>query len=108
MANATTSDRFATITTRNVFRLAPLEPQSVELPPTLNRPRITLDGVTTILGRAQALLTIHQTGPAKAAQTSCILSQGDSLFDVVVLEINAELGTVCLNNLGLEEILTLK
>ena len=105
----TASDRFSAITGRNVFRLNPPKLQTGEVVPPPNRPQITLQGITTILGRMQALLTIQpRTKSAESLQTSCILAQGDNRLDVVVLEINAELGTVRVNNLGSEQILALK
>jgi hypothetical protein len=104
-----TSERFTAIAARNAFRLSPPKPPASEIPPPPNRSKVSFQGITTILGRTLALLTIEPAAkPAEFFQTSCVLAQGESRFDVVVLEINATAGTVRLDNLGTDQTLTLK
>ena len=103
------SERFSAIVAKNTFRLWPPNPLTIEVPPPPIRPQITLQGITTILGRTQALLTIRsQSKSVELPETSCVLAEGDSRSDIVVLEISAELGTVRISNLGLEQTLVLR
>ena len=102
-------ERFTAIVNRNAFRLSPPKPLPIEAPPQINRSKVYFHGITTILGRVQALLAI-QPQPVLPGQlpTSCVLAQGERHFEVVVLEINQERGTVRLSNLGLEYVLEFK
>lgn len=100
---------FDAIALKNAFRLNPAKPQATEPALQIERPQITLVGITTIFGYAQALLVIQP--PAKlpvTAPVSCVLAKGESLHDVLVLEISVNAGTVSLNNSGLEQALALK
>lgn len=102
------AERFTTIAARNAFHLNPLAPIIGTTPPP-NRSKVSLQGVTTILGRPLVLLTIEPFSKSPGfSESSCLLAQGDSRFEVVVLEIDVKLGTVRLNNLGEEQILVLK
>ena len=101
-------DRFSIIPRENVFRLNPRKPETITPPPQVERPQITLQGITTILGRTQALLNIQRAAKSAASpQSSFVLSEGESRYDVTVLEINARTGTVRLNNVGSELTLAL-
>ena len=102
-------DRFASIARDNAFHLNPPKPEVIAVIPSPERPRITLQGVTTILGRPQVLVNIQQ--PAKAAgasEISCVLTEGESRNGVTVLEIDMVSGTIRLNNNGEEQILRSK
>jgi hypothetical protein len=110
MANATLiPERFAPIAVRNIFGLRPLHPKPIEAALLPNRPQIMLQGITTILGHTQALLTIQLPSASPGLfQTSCVLTTGESRYDVVVLEINEKTGAVRLDNVGMEQVLVLK
>jgi len=102
-------ESFATIAAKNAFRLSPPQPPAIEVPAPPSRARVFFQGITTILGRTQALLTIQsQHGPSGLLSTSYVLGLGDSQSDVIVMEINVKRGTVRVNNLGVEQTLILE
>jgi len=102
-------NRFATIASENAFRLNPQKPEIVPIIRHVERPRITLQGVTTILGRPQVLLNIQKPAkPGEIPEISCILAEGESQYEVVVLKIEMSTGTVRLNNNGVEQAFSLK
>ncbi|HEX5220443.1 MAG TPA: hypothetical protein VFZ59_12805 [Verrucomicrobiae bacterium] len=95
---------FEVIARTNAFRLrAPISEEKIT--PPVARPQITFQGFTTILGRAQVLLSIQRLG---ATGISCILSENENQDGVTVLEIDERAETVRLNNLGQEQVLALK
>ena len=92
------------IVDRNAFNLKPPppppDPESLKPPPL----KITLTGITTILGNKRALLkTAPPPGkpgePAKTEQ-SYILTEGQRDGDIEVLEIDDKAGSVKVNNSG--------
>jgi hypothetical protein len=99
------SNPYRAIVERNVFGLespilpATNQPVKVELPP------ITLTGVTTILGKKQALITVAP--PAIKTLQYYILGEGDRDDDIGVVEIDMKAGTVQLDYDGLRITLTL-
>ena len=104
-----TPDRFSIIPRENVFRLIPRKLETLPPVPPVDRPQITLQGITTILGRSQALLNIQRTAKSGGLPlSSFVLSEGESRYDVTVLEINASTGAVRLDNVGSEQILALR
>jgi len=114
-----TSTRAATITARenpyakaivnrNAFSLnAPLP--TIVVPPRPPLPRITLQGVTTINGRRQVLFKVQFPSKAgePAREISCVLSEGERMGEIKVLEIDQRAGTVKFNNHGSEQTLNL-
>lgn len=102
-------DSVAAIARRNAFRLIPPKPEVIAVVQQVERPRITIQGVTTILGRPQVLLSIQQPAkPTDAPVGSWILAEGESRHEVVILQIDVASGTVRLRNNGEEQTLTLK
>lgn len=88
------------IVERNVFNLKPPPP-----PPDPNAliaqqaPKLTLTGITTILGNKRALITVPSSKPG-APQESLMLAEGQAQNDVLVMEINEIAGTVKVTNHG--------
>jgi hypothetical protein len=111
--NARTSDRplgqYQSIPDRNVFGLQP-PPQPISSnPPAAPLPKITLTGVTTILGDKRALLKIAPAGvkPGEAnKEQSLILTEGQRAGDIEVLQIDENVGSVKVNNGGTVMLLT--
>jgi len=102
-------DSFTAIARGNVFRLNPPMPESGTVHLLPERPRITFQGVTTILGRPQVLLNIQPSAtPAAASGVSCVLTRGEARNGVVVVEIDTVSGIIRLNNNGEEQILRSK
>jgi hypothetical protein len=106
MAKALVADAPGTayqgIVDRNVFALKPPPPPVPVEPPKPPAPNITLTGITTILGRKQALMKA-QVSPKPgepAKEVSYILTEGQRDGDVEVIAINEKAGTVKVNNQG--------
>jgi hypothetical protein len=98
---------FASIPTKNVFRLLPkLEQKPPEIQPEL--PQVTLQGVTTLLDSRQALLKIQSKAKLTATEVCCILGEGQERDGVRVLRIEMESGTVWLTNQGAGQVLGLR
>ena len=105
-ANAATSDSsdspYQAIVERNVFGLKPPppppDPEANKPPP----PKITLTGITTILGNKRALMkmTPPATPGAPAKEQAFTLGEGQREGDLEVLEIDEKAGTVKVNNFG--------
>jgi hypothetical protein len=96
------NDHYQTIPNRNLFALKPpiQEPYTAP-PPQLQK--ILLTGITTILGDKRALMKTVPAGakPGEPArEQSLILSEGQGEGDVQVLSIDAEAGSVKVNNAG--------
>ena len=107
IAEATTDD-FSNIPKRNVFRLLPpkLEQKPPEFQPEF--PKVTLQGVTTILDSRQALLKIQINAKLTAPEVCCILGEGQERGGVRVLRIEMESGTVWLTNQAAEQVLAIR
>ena len=91
---------------RNVFNIrppAPPNPDENKPPP----PKITLQGITTILGNKRALLKCPEPPkPGQPAQEEAlILAEGQRDGDIEVLEIDEKGGTVKVNNHGVVQTL---
>ena len=99
------AEPFEAIIRENAFRLRLPPSESMERVSTVECPQITLQGFTTILGRAQVLLNIQ---PIKMAGSSWVMSEKENQDGVTIIQINVKDGTVRLNNSGLEQILALK
>ena len=98
---------YRNIPATNVFRLK--SPARPERPGPLPPPKITLQGIATVLPRPHALFKVMM--PAKtsepAKETSCVLSEGEREGEIQVLEINERDGTVKFLNHGVEQTLAL-
>lgn len=113
IASATTPDSsnhpYKMIPATNVFRLkSPLAKQS-EPPEQMPLPKITLQGITTILGRPQVLfrITPRSKPVGQEKETSHVLSEGERVGEIEVLEINMPSSTVKFKNHGVEQSLAL-
>ena len=96
-------DQYHAIPERNAFGLRP-----PDAPPTLTNPpaplpKITLTGITTILGNKRALMKVMPRGQ-KPGETnkeeSLILTEGQRDGEVEVLQIDERAGSVKVNNSG--------
>jgi hypothetical protein len=99
----TATNPYQGIVERNVFDLRPPPPPAaVEAPVAVPAARITLTGITTILGNKRAYLKTQARGqPGQPpADDSCILAEGQREGDLTVLEIDEKAGTVKVNNAG--------
>jgi hypothetical protein len=107
-AGAVTTDSatnpYQTIIDRNVFSLKPPPPPPG---PEENKPKpvkITLTGITTILGNKRVLMKAPappgKPGEPAKPELSYILTEGQRDGDVEVIEINDKTGDVKLNNAG--------
>lgn len=91
---------YAPIAARNIFGLNPPQPQNI---PTPDPPaKITLNGIMTILGTAQALfyVDVPPRPPLPATQKSYILSEGQGQDDIEVTHIDLKNNVVTFNNHG--------
>jgi len=100
------SNPYANIVERNVFGLRP--PPVVEPPkaPEAPVPNITLQGIISAFGRKQVLFkTMMSARPGEAAkETSLVMSEGERIDEVEVLEINEAAGTIKFRNHGKEQL----
>jgi hypothetical protein len=106
VASALASDDnpYQSIVDRNVFGLHPPPPPPSNEPPKPPIPAINLTGITTILGKKMAFMTIQL--PAKAGEqpkpgpTSFMLTEGERDGDVEVISIDEKAGTVKVSEFG--------
>ncbi len=98
-----------TIVGRNAFSLNKEAPAKTVVPPPVLPPRIILQGVTNILPRRQVLFKVQM--PARPGtpvrEISCVLSEGERLGEIEVLEIDVRAGTIKFNNHGFVQTLTM-
>ena len=92
---------------RNVFNLRPPPPPDANEPPPPPPPKITLTGITTILGSRQVLFKVQvpPKPPEAGKEKSYMLAEGESSDDIAVIAIDPNAGTVRVNNHGTEELL---
>ena len=100
---AVNNNPYTPIVTRNVFGLLPIPVNApVDPTPVVPPPKITLNGITTILGSKEALYKIAT--PAKPGQPahdqSYMLGEGESQDDIQVVKIDTEAAAVTFNNHG--------
>ena len=99
---ADSANPYQGIVDRNVFGLkpppAPARPEDNKPPP----PKITLTGITTILGNKRALMNVAMPAkpPDPAKQKSFILAEGQRDGEIEVLEIDETSGTVKVDDFG--------
>ena len=96
------------IVERNVFNLKPPPPVGPPEPPPAPVPKITLTGITTILGNKRALMKVLEPPkpPQAAKEESYILTEGQRDGEIEVLAIDEQAGTVKVNNHGTVQELT--
>lgn len=103
-AIAGTENPYQGIVDRNVFGLRPPPPPPSNEPPKPPIPAINLQGITTILGKKMAFMSIQlppKAGePAKPGPTSFTLSEGERDGDIEVVSIDEVAGTVKVNDFG--------
>ena len=95
--------QYQSITERNVFGLRPPPAQPSPTNPPAQLPRITLTGITTVLGNKRALMKVLPFGlkPGETAkELSLILTEGQRESEVEVLQIDEKAGSVKVNNSG--------
>lgn len=109
VAHAASSDTstspYDAIVQRNVFGLKPPSPPEENTPPPEPPSKITLSGITTMLGNKRALLSVQI--PNKPAE-NYILSEGQRDGEIEVLQIDEHAGTVKVMNHGVEQLLDFK
>jgi hypothetical protein len=106
-----TENPYQSIVDRNVFSLkpapTPVDPAEANKPQTL---KITLTGITTILGNKRVLMKTApppgKPGEAPKTEQSYILTEGQREGDIEVIEINDKLGSVKVSNGGSMQTLT--
>jgi hypothetical protein len=96
---------YQAIVQRNAFGLSP-PPTVAALPPKppIPPPKITLTGVTTILGIRMAFLTMPGIKLGEPAE-SFILAEGQRIYDIEVKNIDEKAGVVTIVNHGESQIL---
>jgi len=102
------STQYHSIPDRNVFGLRPPPEAAGPTNPPVVLPKITLTGITTILGNKRALMKVAPKGmkPGDPKELSMILTEGQREGDIEVLQIDENRGTVKVNNSGTEMLLT--
>ena len=93
---------YQSIVERNVFGLNPPKPGGLPTPPVAPPPKLTLTGITTLLGNKRALLTMQV--PNKPAE-NFILTEGQRDGEIEVLQIDEKAGSVKVLNHGIEQTL---
>ena len=93
---------YTSIVERNLFGLKP--PSAITGPekPPPPLPKIIVDGINSILGRRQVLMKITQP-PNQVA--SYVLSEGERVDEIEVLEINEKAASVKFKNHGTEQVI---
>jgi hypothetical protein len=91
---------YQTIMDRNAFRLSPAKPVVAEpVVKPISFPKITLTGITTILGRKMVFLTIAANKPGEMPR-SLVFTEGQAAYEVEVKSIDVNGGVVSLVNHG--------
>jgi hypothetical protein len=90
------------IVTRNVFGLKPMPVAAAPEPPKPQAPKVTLTGITTMLGRKRALFKAQLPAkpPDPAREQSYILAEGERDGDMEVVEIDDKAGSIKVKYLG--------
>ena len=95
--------QYLAISERNVFGLRPPPTQPEATNPPAQVQKITLTGITTILGNKRALMKVLPAllKPGETAkELSLILTEGQRESDIEVLQIDEKVGSVIVNNSG--------
>ncbi len=100
------------IPVRNAFALKPVPPPQPPPPPAPPPvPKITLQGITSILGRWQVLFKAQlppKPGEPPKAETSFVMNEGERDGEIEVLQIDGKAGSVTFKNYGVVQTMTLK
>ncbi len=102
--------QYGNIAVRNAFGLKPPPPPPPPEDQTpKDAPKLTLDGITTILGQRQVLLkaAFPAHPPQAAREESYLLAVNERAGDIEIVDIDEKAGTVKVNVRGLEGIQTL-
>ena len=101
VTSPSSGNQYQGIVDRNVFNLRPPPPpvNPADLVKKEPPPKITLDGITTILGKKETFLTVPGTKPGTPAQT-LMLAEGQAEDDVEVTSIDERAGVVKVVNHG--------
>lgn len=102
---STAAGPYSLISARNVFGLNPPQASSEQQQNSPPAPKITLTGITTILGAPEALYTVAG-GPKDGTQRqdeSYILKEGQEQDQVAVVSIDVEKVVVTFNNHGIRQ-----
>src|SRR6267142_446605 len=91
---------YALVVARNIFGLNPPKPVDPSATDATPPPKITLNGITDILGQMQALFKVAGTAkPGKpAGDDSYILSEGQRQDEIEVVKIDEKAGVVTFHN----------
>src|SRR5579862_7820386 len=98
---------YTAIVDRNVFNLHPPPPPVDPSELAKNKtqiPKLTLNGITTILGKKMVFLTMPSTKPGGAPET-LMLAEGQGEDEVEAKQIDEKAGVVKVNNHGEEQTL---
>jgi len=109
-AAVSSSNPYESIVTRNVFGLNPIPPYTPPPPPAgPPPPKITLTGITTILGPTQALFKVNGVvrGNSRPQDESYMLAEGEEQDDVQVTKIDIKKSIVTFMNHGVEQVIPL-
>ena len=101
------SQPFEGITRLNAFRLSTSTQETRPNVPVVGRPQVILQGITTLMGHAQVLLSIQKPGSTGVDGVSCVMTEGECQYNMTVLEINSKTGSVRLRNTDMEQTLRL-
>jgi len=98
---------YEAIAKRNVFDLKQPETARPRIEPA-PIPKITLMGITTILGDKRVLLKVQMPSkPGESAKEQVfILTEGQSAGQIKILQVDEKAGSVRVNNFGTEMLLT--
>jgi hypothetical protein len=101
-AGESTTNPYQTIVERNLFGLKPSPPPQAAEPDHPAPPKITLTGITTILGDKEVLMKVLMPGkPGESPkEQSFILAEGQQEGDLRVLTVNEKTGDVTINDFG--------
>ncbi len=101
-AVADSANPYQGIVDRNVFGLKPPPPPAKPEEKKVDAPKITLTGITTILGNKRVLMNVAMPPkpPEPAKQQSLILAEGQREGEIEVMEIDEKAGSVKVNDYG--------
>jgi hypothetical protein len=105
-ASNPSSDSYQAIVDRNVFDLhaPPPKADADALQPKAQIPKLTLNGITTILGKKVTVITVPPSKPG-APPTTLMLAEGQAQNEVEVRQIDEKAGAVKVINHGEEQML---
>ena len=99
--NTDAGDPYGSIAVRNVFGLNPIPPPAPPADPNaIPPPKITLTGITTIFGPAEALYKVsaYVKNGKQVAEQSYILTEGEAQDEIEVTAIDTQKDVVTFNN----------